>query len=272
MYVHLVASAIFGVAPFHCPADADWFWRRLRDAFPDALAASLMWNHIHLVSPESPGACVRMGNLLGGFARYVGRPGMFHAVPPPKPLPDLKHLRRTVRYLHLNPCREGLVCDPISWPWSTHRGVLGAEFEPWVTSARLQRELRWRGSDFPRQFHKHVSGDPSANVQSTSFPQPAPPRTHAIAPLDMIRAAAEAATPWASRSFTRKLAQQLAREQGWAESLHVAKALEVSRRTLHRWTPEPKSAALPYARLCLGDVRLFSRPATLTTAPGISAA
>ncbi len=264
MFMHLVATPRFGLAPFHHPAHADWLWLRLRETFPDALAACILWNHIHLVSTYVADSASLMGKILGGFARRVGRPGMFHAAPPPRPIPDRKHLQRTVRYVHLNPCREGIVRDPMSWPWSTHRGAIGAEFDPWVAPGRMQRELQWRTRDFPREFHRHVSSDPSAKVDGTPFPAPAQPRINAIVPLDMILAAANSATPWASRALSRKLAHQLAKEQGWADSPQLARALGVSRRTLRRWSEQPKLPAIVYPRLCLGDPRLFSRPAQLT--------
>ena len=267
MYVHIVASALVGWAPFYRPEEADWFWRTLRASFPDALAACLMWNHLHLVAPEAPDLRAKVGSLLSGFTRHVGRHALFNPAPPPQRLPNEQHVRRTVRYIHLNPCREGAVSDPISWPWSTHRGAIGAELDPWVRSQHLRIELRWHARDFARSFHRYVSGDPSVKVEATPFPEPALPRIDPVVPLPAILRAARAATPWSPPALTRRIAHQLVREQGWADGPEIARVLGVSRRTLRRWTEAPQPLELGSAQMCLGDHRLTSRPETLAPSP-----
>jgi hypothetical protein len=44
-----------------------------------------------------------------------------------------RKLARQVRYIVLNPCRDRIVGDPLSWMWSTQRDVMGATVQPWVT-------------------------------------------------------------------------------------------------------------------------------------------
>ena len=38
--------------------------------------------------------------------------------------------RRDERYVHLNPCRDGLVRDPLGWAFSTHRDAVGLAIDP----------------------------------------------------------------------------------------------------------------------------------------------
>jgi hypothetical protein len=53
--------------------------------------------------------------------------------------PRLQH--RQVRYVHLNPCRDRFANDPLVPVWSTHRGAIGGEVDPWVSAERLSRAL-----------------------------------------------------------------------------------------------------------------------------------
>ena len=89
-----------------------------------------------------------------------------------------------------------------------------------------------------------------------------------MVPLPAIVQAAEAATPWSSPPLTRRIAHQLAREQGWVNGSEIARALGVSRRTLSRWTEESQPLQMTPARLCLGDPRLTFRPEKLTPPSG----
>jgi hypothetical protein len=50
-------------------------------------------------------------------------------------VPEGLMARRTVRYIHLNPCRGELVSRPLAWPWSTHRDRLGLAVRPAVSRA-----------------------------------------------------------------------------------------------------------------------------------------
>ena len=44
-----------------------------------------------------------------------------------------QYLLQLIRYIHLNPVRAGLVKDPVSYPWSSHRAYLGREELPWLS-------------------------------------------------------------------------------------------------------------------------------------------
>jgi putative transposase len=162
--VHLVARSLDGTLLFRDHAEARALFDILASAFPDAEAICLMPDHVHLVVPDA-GALDRLRAALSGFARWrnarrstsgpVWRPA-----PAAEPLPDALHAHRTVRYVHLNPCRAGLVADPLAWPWSTHRDATGFAAAP----------VRPRVHE-PERFHAYVSGDPSVRPEGTSLPE-----------------------------------------------------------------------------------------------------
>ena len=137
---------------------------RLVRAFPELLALCVMPDHVHLLLPHAdPGH--RFGAVLSGYTRWRnaarGRrvANLWQPAPPPVPIPDVHHLRRTVRYIHLNPCRAGLVDDPLAWPFSTHRDRVG--FAP-PSTIPIESD--------PGRFHRYVSGDPSVNPSGTPLP------------------------------------------------------------------------------------------------------
>jgi hypothetical protein len=161
-YVHLTVRALPGTLLFHDWTEALELWRRLRAAFPDTKAMCLMPNHPHVVA-EADGARRRLSGVMSGYARWRGakRGQDAHCwaiQPPAQPLPDLQHLRRTIRYVLLNPCRARLVDDPLAWPLSTHRDHVGLG-DP----ALAVRD--------PAGFHAWVSGDPSVSVTGTRLPE-----------------------------------------------------------------------------------------------------
>ena len=54
---------------------------------------------------------------------------------------DAAHLRRQGLSDARNAAGHGYVSDPLSWPWTTHRDMLGAVVEPWVTADALAEAL-----------------------------------------------------------------------------------------------------------------------------------
>ncbi|MBI4704574.1 MAG: hypothetical protein HY744_26015 [Deltaproteobacteria bacterium] len=244
---------------------ASWLWGRLCRGFSAALAAVIMPNHIHLVTaPENPGAALlRLGSIISGLRRSnnPAAPDAWEPAAPPELVPDAKHLRRLVRYLALNPCRARLVDDPLGWPWSTHRDVIGAIAEPWVDAARVAAALGLTARGFAQAHHAYVSAAGSVCVTGTPFPRPAAPSQIAARPLEALVAAAAAAsraTPAdvGRRSATRALFLQLAGRHGWRDAPRLAELCGASRRAI-RWNlGRADGAGLDAAELCLGDERL----------------
>jgi len=159
--VHLTARALPGTLLFHDWTEALRLWRRLLRAFPDARALCLMPNHPHVVAPDDR-ARQRLSAVMSGYARWRAHHraqdgACWQPQPRAEPIPDAAHQRRTVRYVLLNPCRGGLVVDPLAWPLSLHRDLVGLGDPAWRT-----RE--------PEALHRYVSSDPTASVIGTELP------------------------------------------------------------------------------------------------------
>ena len=236
MWFHAVARAHWPVVSE--PDHARWLWSRLRETFPNALAAVLMPNHLHLV-----GAARELGDvqealpaLASGFARHTGYTQLWEPVPIPDLLADPKHVEREVRYVALNPCRDKLAADPLAWPWSTHRDVCGAIADPWVDAPRLATALRRRREGFEKAHHAYVSGDPSVAVAGTPFPTAAMGGGRVA--LQRLADAAAACTRGRTaditvRGETRRAFVLLGGAHGWEVEV-LAKACHVTRRTVQR--------------------------------------
>jgi hypothetical protein len=268
MLFHVTARALGRLTPFLAFEAATFAWARLRAAFPEALAAILLPNHLHMIL-EFIRACAlqrRLGAVLSGLTRsgLLGAHRLvWQPVPEPKAIEDLQKLRRQVRYVALNPCRAHLCGDPLEWIWSTHRDVLGAVADPWVTTDRLARGLHFSARDFAARHHVYVSGDPDVRVEGTPAPVPALARESAQVPLETIAVAAAAAlrvpvAEVATRHEARLLFVQLARNQGWRDARLLARRCGLQPWQVFNLRRRP-SPGLDAARLCLGDDRLTRR-------------
>ena len=119
MVVQLVARTQGGRPAFAAFEAAKWMWETLRCGFAGALAAVLMPSHLHLVAEivSAAAARLRLARLLGAFSRWRSPSGedplRWNPVPRPEPLAGPEHLRRSLRYVVLNPCRDKLVRDPV---------------------------------------------------------------------------------------------------------------------------------------------------------------
>jgi REP element-mobilizing transposase RayT len=286
MWSHLVAHASAGRQPLADPRVADRLWLQLRGAFPAALAAVLMPDHLHLLVPAAGArdSGRRLSRALGWLQRWLrlpqpmrlagvpraglpappGAPGprLWRRLPEPESLPDPKHLLRTVRYIHLNPCRDRLARDPLEWPWSTHRDVCGAAADPWVTPARLARALGRPEFGFAEWLHGYVSSDPAVHVAGTRLPEPWSPGPFPGRDAERLAAAVRAAwrpLPPGRPRLTRHCASlaRLALRTGLADSAALARAMGVTQRCMQirlaaEVGAEPERAVL----LCLADARL----------------
>lgn len=260
MRMHLVAHALPGLEPMIDPEMAWWLMGRLRLGFPTALAACIMPDHVHLIAyaVEPEVATTRLARILARVTVRLGLRQGFRPVPAPRMIPDRMHLERQVRYIHLNPCRAKLVRDPLRWPWSTHRGLVNAELDPWVDAAVLARALGRSVRSLAQSLHAYVSGDPSVNPGGSPLPSPCLPRDLATVPLESVRRAALAATPWSPPAVRKAQIVQLAAQQGWRDPHALARAAGLSVRSVWRILAAGSDpAALRPAQLCLGDARLL---------------
>jgi REP element-mobilizing transposase RayT len=103
-------------------------------------AFCLMRNHIHLVVQVEDVPLSRiMQNVSLRFTKWINYSqsrtghlfqGRFKAI-----LIDADaYLLELVRYVHLNPVRAGAASAAGEFPWSGHRGYLGKEHIPWLTT------------------------------------------------------------------------------------------------------------------------------------------
>jgi hypothetical protein len=262
-WFHLTAK-VCKTAPDLSRADTGaWLWAHLRAAFPLAIAVTVMPDHPHLVvATDDPDAArVRLARLLGQFGRRFGVRGRIADTPAPEPIRARDVLARQVRYVALNPCRARLVRCPLAWRWSTHRDVIGACVEPWVTPGRLAAALERPWQDFAARHHAYVSSDPHTHVEGTPLPIAARPTNLPMLGLREIAEAATAATRSPLRSIrelglSRTLFVDLAYEQSWGHASKLAEVCGCSRYTIHRLRGTADPEALAAARLCLGDARL----------------
>lgn len=156
---HQVARTQSGLL-FHTWEEAQALWTRMLPVLQGAQAACLMPNHIHLLHPQDQRT--RVAQILAGHLRSVNRkrtPIRLEPLPRPKHSETAQKRRREARYIYLNPCRAGLVNDPLAWPWSNYRDALGLSLRP----------LRRPDAD-PHRLHAYVSGDPSVQVGGTDLP------------------------------------------------------------------------------------------------------
>ena len=269
MVVHLVARTYGGKPAFQTFEAAKWMWDALRRGFAGALAAVLMPAHLHLITEivSAVVARLRLARILGGFSHWHSPskedPIRWQPVPQPKAIEGPEHLRRQVRYVALNPCRDKLVRDPLEWQWSTHRDVVGAVADPWVTAPRLAPLLDENVRGFADSFHRYVSGDRSCDVRGTVPPRAPRPSQCARFPLERIMTAAAAATrqPLAAartRGPARTAFVLLAHRQGWTDVRVLARACGMTTRGIRKLSGVDSPELLAAATLCLGDDRLLS--------------
>jgi hypothetical protein len=271
-WFHLTASLFTSMPDLSLADTGAWLWSHLRYAFPDAIAALLMPDHPHLVvaTSDPEAARRRLARMLGQLGRAFGVEGRTSRVPDPAPIRERSVLARQVRYVALNPCREGLVACPLAWPWSTHRDVIGATVDPWVTADRLADALEVSRGDFVARHHGYVSADPHARVEGTALPLAAPSIDMPTAPLRVIAEAVAAATrrpvsEIRARGPARALFVALAYDQGWDRPAKLAEVCGCCRHTVTNLARDINEVALHAAKLCLGDARLRRLPPASST-------
>jgi len=159
---HLVSHTVDGRLAFSTHDEARALWDRVLRHVPDPLALCLMPDHVHLV--HSLPVRTDLGLALSAYARWrnrrLGQRGpLWGRQPPAQAIKGRTKHQRQVRYVHLNPCRAGLVGDPLAWPWSTHRDRVGLAVPT----------VRARTSD-PAAFHAYVSSDPTVHPTGTRLP------------------------------------------------------------------------------------------------------
>lgn len=250
-YFHLIARTRYGIVPFLERGACAELWQRLRLRMGPTLACVVMPNHVHLdlegTDPER--ARLDFVTELVAFAqsRFPGS-RIWDPLGPPELLPDRLHLKRHIRYVHLNPCRAGLALDPLEWEWSTHRDAVGAVADPWLDLRAMGRLWEGRTQDFSTRFHAYVSGDPTVKVAGTPLPS-----QNAGSPIVATLARIDEAVLRVTRSPDgrlkahssplRRLGLLAAAELGHCRQTVLADWLGITPRTVRNLLADPVSAA-----------------------------
>lgn len=267
MWNHWVVRASTPREPFSQFESARWIWAALSKLFPDALSAVLMPNHLHLILPSGSSARVlraqrrKLASFLGVVSRKQGIPALWQPIPPPALIPDRHHLRRQIRYIALNPCRKSLCRDPLEWPWSTYRDIMGAVSRPWVNDTVIAQALREPKSGFRVRIHAYVSGDPSVQISGTPAPRAAPAGTWAEKSIgEIIKASAAALrvppTFVRRKGALRPLFIHLAHRHCWTQTGLLAQICGITPQAVRLILRSPPPPGIEAAALCLGDSRL----------------
>lgn len=261
--VHLMSHTRLGRLELADPAVARRYWRYLRDGFPDTLAASIMTNHNHLITPtaDPERARIRFARATGAIARGHGR-GVWEPTIYADPIETPESLRSAVRYVITNPCESGYVCDPLEWIWSTHRDVVGAIADPWVDAGHLLDLMGMPDVCSPEQFHRWIMLSDRVPINPTPFPKfPAPGLAGQFTIREAAQAAASAYRIDVRRLFKHRSARalfvEICRVYGWDDIEQMTAALSISRRTIWRDRNSPPGESITAAgALYLGDPRL----------------
>lgn len=265
MWNHWVARTNGKHEPFQDRHLCQLTWRMLRQIFPDAIAAVLMPNHIHIlasVCEDDSRRKKRLSGALSVIAKKYGRPSLWQPVPEPEVISHRDKLSRQIRYIALNPCRKNLCSDPLEWEWSSYREVMGAAADPWIEEEKVAMAL---GQNVLQPwFHRYVSSDPSVSPVGTPLPTPSPIRSEAWESLGQILAASAACLrvrPQDVRSnpSLRLLFVHLARRQGWWQIAPLAQMCGLTPRMIHYLIKKGPPPGVPAAALCLGDLHRVAK-------------
>jgi hypothetical protein len=195
---------------------------------------------------------------MRGFTRKL-HPGeqVWEAVDRPRAAHDFHHLRREIRYTHLNPSRARFTRDPLEWEWSTHRDFLEATFPSWSGRAVLKQLWHTKAED----FHAYVSGDPSTQVAGT--PSATKPPKDAQYPIQQIVRATLLATRASSRLSIASRRLIVLAADAWARTTdeELAAAIGITPRGVAKIRGRKESPgerdALRAIRQVLADPRLM---------------
>lgn len=195
--LHLVARAAQGARPLRSRAACADLWSRLGSRF-EVIACALMPDHVHLLARVARERALRtFSQILSSFRARAAREPSHDCADfewEPLPLPekvraDPRHLARTIRYIHLNPCRDALCDDPLEWEWSTHRDWTGAVVRGCVDVRRWSRVIGRPPATSAAWMHDYVCSDASVRRhRPLADPRPYLGHHSADASLAMIAA------------------------------------------------------------------------------------
>jgi REP element-mobilizing transposase RayT len=257
---HLVARAVHGTVLFRDHVEAAELWAAITRAVGGLVALCLMPDHVHLITERDASAA--LGHAMQGFAQWRNHHrreegSVWQRQPPAEDLADEQKVRRAVRYVHLNPCRAGLVSDPLAWAWSTHRDAVGLVARPVIERAHD-----------PARFHRYVSADPHVAVEGTELPAF---QLGKVAWADVVEAVGAVSRVTQEALLVRGRPRTLAARTAWAcdlrEATVIARGLNMSERSVRRVVAgvrdraaRQRDADLAACVRVIGDPRFASLP------------
>jgi hypothetical protein len=208
-------------------------WNQLCSRLDRCNALVLMPNHGHLLVPETDRSQAEKAIRLSLFAFKRRVPSFWDPLPEPKIVLDLKHLRRQIRYIHLNPCRSQFTKDPLCWEFSTHWDFLG-----YTAGSISVPSVRSLGFSSHAQFHEFVSSDSTTDVSGTPLPPPVARSNHfPIATLDRVADLSllltrSSPSQLGKASLARRLFYSLASAAGYKNKTQLSKYLNISQQSV----------------------------------------
>ena len=242
---HLVATTRGGDRSLIWPERARWLWDRLRANLPEALSNLVMPDHLHMVA--GPGMRPRLRRVLSSF---TVRFGVQFDVLEPQVASSPAIAGRMICYGFFNPVRAGLLDDPLAWPWSTLRDLVGAVAQTWTPIGRVASVLGLRADACVRaltSLGEHRSAPLRAGpIGAASWDAVQDAVMSALRLSDV----AEILEPRPRRLFV-----QACYAVGKPHQLALAERLDCSERSIRR-DRAGRDAALDAVLRCLGDARL----------------
>lgn len=246
---HIVARTRFGFDRVVEPESARWLWTRLRRAMPDALAATLMPNHVHAgVLGDGARELEAFRRMLQHHGRQFGARWELVKTPATTSL----IAERMVRYISLNALRARLVDDPWLWPWTTVRELAGATVDPWTRDA-----VRAAVPGSLDSILRRLTSDGSCRPPLPDLDPPLPVVVTWEAATTSVAAAMRVSPGEVlARGRARRLLIQTVTACGTTNAAALARRVGVSRQTVHNALRSPDPRAVSAVLRCLGDPRL----------------
>ena len=234
-HLHVTLRWKESLGPADSPRLRD-LWVRLRCSAGEVVAAVVLPDRLELVQHVDGTSA-----SLEWLSTVAVRAGLVAARAEPSYVrdDDVVAVRHVLGEVITRPSCLGVVDDPLVWPWSTARDVLGAVVDPWVGVERSCVDV----------------------VARTGRPRAADPSDTPSLPIGEVLRAAAAATrrPVAAvrrPGPTRRLFVGLAHRHGWWMPRQLASICGVARRTLYSQLERVPASWLRAGDLCLGDHRL----------------
>ena len=281
MHTHLTSHLGFRI-PALSFEEMRVVWTRLRRAFPEALAATLLPRRVQILLPPSTRPDSQRFSLvlrLGSGRRWLPLAAP-STIPPELLLGTLRAVLSAPARPRAQPGRSvGLVKDSLAWTWSTHRDLVGAVVDPWVPAPRVLTALGWTEPTALDHLHRRVSTCAANEWRGSPLPLQAPPppagvSVHPVGDVLLAAAIAHRAPPETATQTgpIRDLAMGLAIHQGWRSPGQLRSIFGLNAQGLRRVRARASRLDLAPGLCCLGDPRLLRPPVHLHRLAAISVA